>query len=306
MLKPKRIYFFLTLFTFITFMHASANFEEVEIETIPVQKNVYMLMGAGGNIGVSSGPDGLVMIDDQFAPLSKKIKKALKDLNQGKLHFILNTHWHHDHTGSNINFGKEAPIIAHANVRRRMEKGQVIEFLKKKIDPASPEALPVLTFDQSISLYFNGEEIKVIHYPSGHTDGDSVIYFTESNVIHMGDHFFKGRFPFIDLSSGGDVAGLAKNVKAVLDWAPKNAKIIPGHGELASRKDLQAFYEMILESMEIVINEIQSGKSLSEIQTEGLPAKYGPWGQGFISQDKWLELVYLSLTKNSLNRSKLK
>jgi len=281
---------------------AAADFSKVEIETIPVQGNVYMLVGSGGNIGVSSGSDGLLIIDDQFAPLSEKIKQALKKLNRGQLRFVLNTHWHSDHVGGNIPFGKEAPIIAHTNVRRRMEKGQLIRALNKQVDPANPEALPVLTFDHSIALHFNGEEIKVVHYPSGHTDGDSIIYFTKSNVLHMGDHFFKDRFPFVDLSSGGDTAGFAQNVKTILDWAPKNAKVIPGHGDLATMKDLRAFYEMILESMEIVINQIQSGKSLAEIQEDGLPAQYKSWGQGFVSQDRWLEIVYLSLTQKSLKK----
>jgi len=279
---------------------AAADFSKVKIETIPVAGNVYMLKGSGGNIGVSSGSDGLIIVDDQFAPLSEKIKKALKKLNKGQLHFVLNTHWHSDHIGGNINFGKEAPIIAHTNVRRRMEKGQLIDSLKRQVDPANPEALPVLTFDHSISIHFNGEEIKVVHYPSGHTDGDSIVYFTKSNVIHMGDHFFKDHFPFVDLSSGGDVAGYAVNVKAVLNWAPKDAKVIPGHGELATMEDLNAFYEMILESMEMVINQIQAGKSLAEIQAEGLPVKYKSWGEGFISQNRWLEIVHQSLTKKSL------
>jgi len=279
-----------------------ADLSKVEIETIPVAGNVYMLIGSGGNIGVSVGPDGLIIIDDQFAPLSEKIKKALKKLGKGPLRFVLNTHWHSDHVGGNIHFGKEAPIIAHINVRRRMEKGQLIRALNKQVDPANPEALPVLTFDHSIALHFNGEEIKVVHYPSGHTDGDSIIYFTKSNVIHMGDHFFKDRFPFVDLSSGGDVGGFAQNVKTVLDWAPKNAKVIPGHGGLATMKDLRAFYEVILESMEIVINQIQSGKSLAEIQEEGLPVQYKSWGEGFVSQDQWLKIVYLSLTEKSLKK----
>src|SRR4026209_1900451 len=175
------------------------DWSKVEIKSTKVNGNVYMLEGAGGNIGVSVGADGILIVDDQFAPLADKIRAALKSLGEGKLKFILNTHWHGDHTGGNASFGPEAPIIAHDNVRRRLATEQKSEFFKRTT-PASPkEALPVITFDKSLSVHFNGEEIKVIHFPQGHTDGDSVIFFTSSNVVHLGDDFFAGRFPFVDL-----------------------------------------------------------------------------------------------------------
>ncbi len=193
-----------------------------------------MLQGAGGNIGVSVGPDGILIVDDQYAPLADKIKAALKTLGEGKLKFVLNTHWHGDHTGGNAAFGPEAPVIAHENVRKRMATTQTNEFFKSTT-PASPkEALPVITFGHSVSIHFNGEEIRAIHFPTGHTDGDSIIYFTTSNVIHMGDHFFTGRFPFVDLDSGGDVEGFTKNVGDVIAKLPAGVKIIPGHGPLST------------------------------------------------------------------------
>ena len=182
------------------------DFSKVEIKATKVAGNVYMLEGAGGNIGVSVGSDGLLIVDDQFAPLADKIHAALRGLSPASLKFVLNTHWHGDHTGGNAAFSAEAPIIAQENVRKRMATDQVV--FGDKV-PASPkEALPVITFDDKVSVHFNGEEIKAIHFPAGHTDGDSVIFFTGSNVVHMGDDFFAGRFPFVDIGSGGSVQGM--------------------------------------------------------------------------------------------------
>jgi len=287
---------------FASYSFAQGDFAGVEIKTTKVAGNIYMLEGAGGNIGVSVGDDGILMIDDQFAPLSKKIRAALAKLSPGNLKFVLNTHWHPDHVGGNIHFSREASIIAHSNVRGRMEKGLFNKFLNRQIDPYDTKALPIITFDESLSIHFNGEEIKVLHYPEGHTDGDSIIFFAKSKVIHMGDHFFSGKFPFVDLESGGDVAKFAENVKAVLNLAPEDVKIIPGHGRVSNIKDLEDFHAMLLESIEIVINQIQAGKSLAEIQAEGLPEKYASWGTGFISQDQWLGIVHASLTKQLLNK----
>src|SRR5687767_7655994 len=223
------------------------DFSKVEITTTKVAGNVHMLQGAGGNIGVSVGTDGILIVDDQFAPLADKIKAALKTLGSGRLKFVLNTHWHGDHTGGNAAFGPEAPIIAHENVRKRLAAGQ--QLRGQAIPPAPSEALPVVTFPGSLSVHFNGEEIQVIHYPHGHTDGDSVIFFTKSNVVHMGDHFFNGRFPFVDLASGGNVEGYARNVAAVLKQVPADAKVIPGHGPLASVDDLKRFHRMLTEKI---------------------------------------------------------
>src|ERR1041385_3381718 len=187
---------------------AQGDLSKVEIKSTQVSGNVYMLEGSGGNIGVSVGADGILIVDDQFAPLADKIRAALKKLGEGKLKYILNTHWHGDHTGGNKEFGPEAPIIAHDNVRKRLSTEQHSDFFKETT-PASPkEALPVITFDQALSVHFNGEEIRAIHFPHGHTDGDSVIFFSASNVVHLGDDFFAGRFPFVDLESGGSVEGL--------------------------------------------------------------------------------------------------
>lgn len=270
------------------------DFSKVEIKAVPVAGNVHMLQGAGGNIGVSVGKDGLLIVDDQFAPLADKIKAALKGLGEGKLEFVLNTHWHGDHTGGNEAFGREAPIIAHDNVRKRMAAGQMLRG--SKVDPAPPGALPVLTFGESVSIHFNGEEIKAIHFPKGHTDGDSVIFFTGANVVHMGDQFFAGRFPFVDLESGGTVQGLTENVGKVLAQIPANAKVIPGHGALSTVEDLKAYHRMLVETTDIVKKGMAAGKTLEQIQTEGLPEPWKEWGSGFINTENWIATIHASFS----------
>ena len=276
---------------------AQQDFSKVEITATKVAGNIYMLQGSGGNIGVSVGGDGILIVDDQFAPLADKIKKALKDLGDGKLKFVLNTHWHGDHTGGNVAFGPDAPIIAHDNVRRRLSTEQKSEFFKRTT-PASPnEALPVITFDKSLSVHFNGEEIKVIHFPHGHTDGDSVIFFTNSNVVHLGDDFFVGRFPFVDLESGGDVEGLIKNIAEIIPKLPADVKIIPGHGAISTVADLKAYHRMLTETTAIVREKMKAKKTLAEIKAEGLPAEWKDWGSGFIKTDVWLETIHRSLSK---------
>jgi cyclase len=272
---------------------AQTDFSKVEIKATKVAGNIYMLEGAGGNIGVSVGHDGILIVDDQFAPLADKIKAALKTLGDGKLKFILNTHWHGDHTGGNAAFGSEAPIIAQTNVRKRLSEGATI--LGQEVKPAPKEALPVITFDQSLSVHFNDEEIRVIHFPHGHTDGDSVIFFTNSNVVHMGDDFFSGRFPFVDLVSGGDVEGVTKNVGDIIGRLPAGVKIIPGHGPISTIDDLKLYHRMLLETTEVVRKKMAAGKPLDQIKAEGLPEEWKSWGTGFIKTDAWIEIVYKSL-----------
>jgi cyclase len=278
---------------------AQTDYSKVEIKATKVAGNVYMLEGAGGNIGVSVGPDGILIVDDEFAPLADKIKAALKNLGEGKLKFVLNTHWHGDHTGGNRVFGLDAPIIAHDNVRKRLSTDQKSEFFKQTT-PASPkEALPVITFDQSLSVHFNGEEIKVIHFPQGHTDGDSVIFFTTSNVVHMGDDFFANRFPFVDLESGGSVQGLIKNIAEIMDKLPADVKLIPGHGPISTVDDLKRYHQMLVATSEIVRKKIAARKTLDQIKKEGLPEEWNSWGTGFVKTDMWIELLYRSYSNTS-------
>jgi len=295
----KTIVLLITLFVLATVppTQAQTDWSKVEVKVHKVNGNVYLLEGAGGNIGVSVGPDGILIVDDQYAPLADKIKAALKTLGEGKLKFVLNTHWHGDHTGGNAAFGAEAPLIAHDNVRKRMSTVQENKFFKRTT-PASPkEALPVITFGHSVSIHFNGEEIRAIHFPTGHTDGDSVIYFTNSNVIHMGDHFFAGRFPFVDLDSGGDVEGFTKNVGDVIAKLPAGVKIIPGHGPLSTPDDLKLFHRMLTETTDIVRTKMAAGKTLDQIKAESLPDEWKSWGTGFIKTDVWIEIIHRSLSK---------
>jgi len=276
---------------------AQQDFSKVEIKSTKVNGNVYMLQGSGGNIGVSVGADGILIVDDQYAPLADKIKAALKQLGEGKLKFILNTHWHGDHTGSNAAFGPEAPIIAHTNVRKRLAEGMNIQG--RTVAPAAREALPVITFDDKVSVHFNGEEIRVLHFPHSHTDGDAIIFFSSSNVVHMGDVFFNGNFPFVDIDSGGDVDGYIKTVGEVLAKLPAGAKIIPGHGPLATADDLNKFHTMLMTTTKIVRDKMKAGKTLDQIKAEGLPEKWDSWGQGFIKTPAWIETVHKSLSKSS-------
>ncbi len=269
------------------------DFSKVEIKATKVAGSVYMLEGAGGNIGVSIGMDGILIVDDQFAPLADKIRAALKALGEGKLKFVLNTHWHGDHTGGNAQLGREAAVIAHDNVRKRLATEQTI--FNEKV-PASPkEALPVITFDKSLAVHFNGEEIRAIHFPHGHTDGDSVIFFTGSNVVHMGDDFFAGKFPFVDIENGGDVVNLAKNIGEIIGRLPAGVKIIPGHGPLSTVDDLKLYHRMLLETIETVRKQVTAGKTLEQIKAGGLPETWKSWGTGFIKTDQWIELIYRSL-----------
>lgn len=271
------------------------DFSKVEMKATHVVGNVWMLEGAGGNIGVSVGPDGLLIVDDQFAPLADKIKAALKNLGEGKLKFVINTHWHGDHTGSNAIFGLEVPIIAQSNVRKRLGS-ESTNRTGQKVPAAPKAALPIITFDETLSVHFNGEEIRAIHYPHGHTDGDGVIFFTGSNVVHMGDHMMTGSFPFVDTSSGGSVEGIVRNIGNILAKLPPDVKIIPGHGPIATIENVRQYQQVLVETVDIVRKQVVAGKSLDEVKAAGLPAKYDSWGKGFISTPIWIETVYRSIS----------
>jgi cyclase len=280
-----------------TYVTAERDFSNISIKTTNVSNNIYMLEGvngfAGGNIAVSVGDDGILIVDDQFSEMSGKIKAALSEIASGDISFVLNTHWHGDHTGSNSVFSNQATIIAHDNVRKRLMTDQRNRFGDS---PAKPkEAWPVITFDQSLTIHFNNETIKLIHFPNGHTDGDSVIYFVESNVIHMGDHYFAGMFPFVDLNSNGNVLTYSKNIGRILEMIPDDIKVIPGHGALSTRNELSEYHKMLKESIAFVQNHINNDKSVEEIQSIGLPASIKKWETGFIKQDSWIEFIFTSI-----------
>ena len=273
----------------------AAQQEAPTVRVTHVAGAVYMLEGRGGNIGVSAGPDGVVLVDDQFARLAPEIRAAVDTLAEAGLRFVVNTHWHGDHTGGNEVFAREAPVVAHHNVRERLATRQVIRG--DTVPPSPPEALPVLTFDRSVHLHLNGETIRVVHFPRGHTDGDAVVFFPGSNVVHMGDLMFAGAFPFVDLGSGGDVEGYTANVAAVLERIPDDAAVIPGHGPLTDVEGLRRFHEMLVETTAIVRERRERGMTLEEVKAAGLPGRWASWGEGFISTDDWLETVYRSLER---------
>src|SRR3954465_7565107 len=274
----------LLLFASIHLAFAQQDFSAVEIKTIHVAKNIYMLQGSGGNIGVSVGEDGTLIVDDQFAPLAGKILDALKRLNPNKPRYVLNTHHHGDHIGGNPQFGRDGEIIAHANVRKRL--------LASKLEKAG---LPVVTFEDSLSVHFNGEEVKIVHVPPAHTDGDSVVYFTGANVIHFGDTFFSGRFPNIDLNGGGSVRGYIKGVADAVAKTPADAKLIPGHGPLSTTKELKEFHEMLVATSAIVQKAIDAGKTLEQVKEQGLPEQWKSWEAPTLKTDRWLEILYNGL-----------
>jgi glyoxylase-like metal-dependent hydrolase (beta-lactamase superfamily II) len=275
------------------------DFSKVEIKTVDVAPGVHMIVGSGGNIGVSSGPDGVLIIDDQYAPLTDKIRAAVTAISKEKIRFVVNTHWHGDHTGGNENMGGAgAVIVAHENVRRRMSTEQISAFFKSTT-PASPKAaLPVMTFAQDLSFHVNGDNLHVFHVDPAHTDGDSIIHWQKANVFHMGDLYFAGGFPFIDLESGGSVDGVIAAAEKVLSMANDSSKIIPGHGPLATKKDLAGYRDMLKTVRTRIQSQVTSGKSLDEVKASK-PTK--DWddtlGKGFINGDQLTEFVYRSLAK---------
>lgn len=261
---------------------------KVEIKTEQVAPGVAVLFGAGGNIGVSYGEEGTILIDDQFAPLTAKIQAAVAALGAQPVKFLVNTHWHYDHTGGNENLGKAgAVIMAHDNVRVRMAAGQGNQ------PPAAKVALPVVTYADGLKLHVNGEEIRVIHMPAGHTDGDSIVHWTKSNVIHMGDLFFlRMSFPFVDASSGGNVRGVIAAADRTLAIADDQTKIIPGHGPVATKADLQQYRNMIAEIVAKVEAGIKAGKTIEQIKAERPADGYGVKADGFITADRFVETVF--------------
>jgi glyoxylase-like metal-dependent hydrolase (beta-lactamase superfamily II) len=274
---------------------AQQDFSKVEIKVTKVAGTVYMLEGAGGNIGVSVGEDGIVIVDDQFAPLAPKIKEALKGISDKPLKFVLNTHFHGDHTGGNADFGKSATIIAHENVRKRLSQGTKVRG--NEVKPAAKEALPVVTFDKGAVVHVNGEDIRAIHFPNGHTDGDSVIFFTQANVVHMGDDFVTYGFPFVDAGNGGSVSGLIACIEKVLSLTKEDVKIIPGHGTLSGRADLEKFLAMLKDSRALVAKAVGDGKTVEQMKQDGLLAKYAELGKGFIKADDWINTLHADITR---------
>jgi cyclase len=273
------------------------DFSKVEIKATQVAGSVWMLQGSGGNIGVSVGDDGIVMVDDQFAPLVPKIKAALAKIAEKPVRFLVNTHWHFDHVGGNAGMAETAAILAHENVRKRMQVGADVPAFNMKIPPAEPRALPVLTYQRDVTIWLNDEPVRALHLPPGHTDGDTVVFFTKSNVVHMGDDFFATGFPFVDLDSGGSVRGLIGAIDEVLPQIRPDAKVIPGHGPLQTVADLKKYRNRLDEIVALVARNLKAGKTVEQMQKEKILAPYDDWNAGFVKADQFIATVARDLQK---------
>jgi len=278
------------------------DFSKVQIKVTKVSGNIYMLEGEGGNIAASVGEDGIVIVDDQFAPLAEKIQAALKNLGitDKPVRFVINTHYHGDHTGGNAPFARAgSTVIAQDNVRKRLEEGSqsgIGGSAVRAVPPAAKAALPIITFEHDVTVHLNGEDIRALHFPAGHTDGDAVIFFPKNNVVHMGDDFVRYGFPFIDVASGGSVQGMISAMEKVSAELPADVKVIPGHGALSNLDDVRAFVKMLKETSAAVQKGIDEHKTMAQMQQEKILEPWKKWSGDFIDSDKFIETLYNSLT----------
>jgi len=272
------------------------NFDAVQIKTTKVADGIYMLEGEGGNIGVSAGEDGVFLIDDQYAPLTPKILAAVKEISDKPVRFLINTHWHGDHTGGNENLGKAGVVIvAQDNVYKRLSTGGVIQMLKQSYAPAAKAALPVITFNDTATLHLNGDDVTAHHLPPAHTDGDSYVQFRKANVVHSGDVFASYRYPFIDPESGGSVKGVIRATDILLRLLDDDTKVIPGHGGLSSKKDVLAYRKMIATVVGRIEPMAKSGKTLEQVLAAKPAREFDEeWGK-FRKTDAFVEIVYKGL-----------
>ena len=268
------------------------------VNVTPIKGPLYMLKGRGGNVLASVGNDGVLLIDSDYAEYAEAHAEALAGLKSSEdaPRFLLNTHWHFDHVGGNFYWGEQGTVImAHENIYQRMSTRQEMKAFDRVLEPSPPAALPVVTYADAIAVRFHGDTLQVQHFPSGHTDGDSMVFFTEQNVVHMGDHYFAGAFPFVDLGSGGNVFGFIANVEKALTMMDENTVVVPGHGPLSTRDDLQADLAAIKSSAEQVSKLLQEGKSVEDITAQGLGPDYADYGKGFIKEAAWISFVAGSL-----------
>jgi len=274
-----------SILSFTTLAASNNDFDNVKINVINANKNVYMLKGAGGNIGVLATKTGLVMIDDQFEPLAERIETAMQSISKQPIKYIINTHFHGDHTGGNSYFAHKAPIFAHQNVRERL-----------LADEKSTDSLPEVTYQDGLIIHLPNEEVQLTHYPHAHTDSDTVVYFKNANVLHTGDLFFELGFPFIDIKRGGSVKGYLAAVKQLIATMPDDVVIIPGHGKLTNKARYQEFANMISYSIERVSTLLAQGKTAQEIIILGLGDNYHQWSWSFINEEKWLKTLIADLS----------
>jgi cyclase len=278
------------------------DFSKVEMKVTKVSGNIYMLEGAGGNIAASVGEDGIVIVDDEFAPLADKIQAALKNLGitDKPVRFVINTHYHGDHTGGNVPFNNAgSTIIAQDNVRKRLETGGLAGnggSVKMENKPAEKAALPIITFEHDVTVHLNGEDIRALHFPAGHTDGDSIIFFPKNNVVHMGDDFVRYGFPFIDVSAGGSVQGMIAAMEKATAQLPADVKVIPGHGALSNLDDVRAYTTMLKETSAAVEAALKAHKTLDQMKQDKVLAPWSKFSGDFVNTDVFTETLYNSLT----------
>jgi glyoxylase-like metal-dependent hydrolase (beta-lactamase superfamily II) len=278
------------------------DFSKVEIKVTKVAGNIYMLEGAGGNIAASVGEDGIVIVDDEFAPLAEKIQAALKGLGitDKPVRFVINTHFHGDHTGGNAPFASGgSTVIAQENVRKRLMTGGFSGnggSMRMEYKPESPAALPIITFEHDVTVHLNGEDIRALYFPAGHTDSDSVIFFPKNNVVHMGDDFVRYGFPFIDVASGGSVEGMIAGVEGAIAQLPADVKVIPGHGALSSLDDVRAYVTMLKETSAAVKKALAQHQTLDQMKQGKILAPWQKWSGDFLNTDGFTETLYNSLT----------
>ncbi len=279
------------------FAAATAAEQAPTVTTTALQGPLHLLQGKGGNVLASQGPDGLLIIDDDYAELVVAYQQALDQLAGAgaSVRFVVNTHWHFDHAGGNAYWGERgAVIMAHENVRTRMSTRQELKALGRVSEPSPPAALPVVTYGDSAALHFNGDDIELQHYPHGHTDGDTVVFFSGENLVHTGDLFFKDRFPFVDIESGGNVFSYIANVEAVLSRMDDDTVVIPGHGSVASKADFARYLDMLQTTSALVVARLEQGMSLAEVTAAGLGPEWASWGGGFIDEARWISFIAAS------------
>ncbi len=289
----KIVVFFLVSF-WLTFQSAMAQ-HDAKIESTKLTDQIYMLTnGMAGNLGVFIGQDGTFLIDDQFAPVTENIIAEIMVLGGDIPRFVLNTHYHGDHTGGNENLGKAGTlIVSHDNVRDRLQGGSFIREFNILMPPAAPEGLPIVTFSEDITFHLNGDTVQAIHVPHSHTDGDAIIHFIGANVIHAGDIIFNGFYPFIDVRHGGTIKGMIEGTKLILSLADDNTKIIPGHGPLTNRAELNDYLQMLETAYERLRKLKADGKTAQEaIEMKPLADLENEWGNGIFNGDKWIEIIY--------------
>ena len=284
------------LICFIVTASLAQDFDAIKIKTIKLSESIYMLEGSGGNIGVCIGEDGTFIIDDQFAPLTEKITAAIEKITPKPVQFLINTHWHFDHTDGNENFGSAgAIIVSHENSRKRMERDEVIALVGTEQKAYSRDGLPKITFKESMSFHYNGETINIYHIGRAHTDGDAIIHFVESNVLHMGDVFVRYVFPFIDEPNGGNINGMIKTLDKAAELANNQTQIIPGHGQVSNRKDLLDYRKMLVTIRNRIKIQIEKGKTLKQIIASNPTQDYE--GSDFVTKDDFVKIVYDSIKK---------